>query len=215
MNPLLASIVSIIFVLCGFLAALIMLNLQGNPTDKPSNQTWRKFHKILGYLFLLIFLTMIIFMLNKVKGFGSELSARATLHMSLAFILFPLLMVKILIAHSFKRLYAHLFPLGLIILVISFTTVSISAGFFLIHSQVSISEKQRNNPETNTSGAINLLNKKCTLCHNLERVKTAGKSKEEWNKTIAKMVNYTRNPDHLSGQELTTMVNYLVSQKKK
>ena len=68
MNPLLSSIISILFILIGIITVLMMLKLQGDPKDKVSNKRLKLSHRMLGYTFLFIFLVMLFLMVKKVNG---------------------------------------------------------------------------------------------------------------------------------------------------
>ena len=213
MNPMFSSIVSVVFVMVGITAVLIMLNLQGNPIERSSNKLLRQLHRILGYLFILIFFIMIIGMIIKVKGINYEFSPRITIHVVLALILIPILIVKILIARFFKRLYPNLVLIGLLIFFLSFAMVGITAGYIFLQSpdkpetlKEVVSEPGK---KVKQERGGDILKKKCTICHTLERVNKAKKNETQWKATVDKMIEYIKNPDHLTEEEKTILINYL------
>ena len=59
-----------------------------------------------------------------------------------------------------------------------------------------------------------LLERKCSFCHNLDRVFSATKSEGEWQTTLERMIKLSGNPDYLSEREKTEVVSFLISQKK-
>ena len=220
MSPLTGSIVSLIFLALGMILVLIMLNLQGNPKERPRGLLLRKIHRFLGYLFVLTYLVILAGMILKVSGAAGEFSPRVVIHLTLALLLFPLLLIKVLIVRSYKRLYSHLVSLGLIIFFISFVMVMISAGYFLLHAnppagnaalqtteQTNISEQEK--LKKLFIEGKDILAKKCSLCHNHDRINQAKKNQQNWKNTLERMVKYSRNPQYLTKTESATLINYL------
>lgn len=222
MNLQVSSIVSLLFILSGFFTLFFMLKVQGNPKEHASNRLFTRLHRIFGYIFLVLFLVMFVFMVKKVSGFSSEFSPRVTIHFLLAIMLIPIFLVKILIARFFKRLYPNLVILGLSIFFLSFTMVGVTTGYSLMTKpaaelQPISMDKQKELQQQEVTGLdtgpiVELIHKKCTACHNLERVKKARKTKDEWQITIGKMVKYSMNPDLLTTTETASMIEFLTSE---
>jgi hypothetical protein len=188
------------------MAVFIMLNLQGNPKDRPSAKMLRWLHRIFGYLFLMIYLINLILMAKRLIGMPVEPSPRLILHITLALLLIPVFLVKISISRFFKKLYSFLIPLGLIIFFASFVMIAITAGYYLITSAEL--------PDLSKTDAKKILEQKCTICHNLDRVRKADKTEAQWTATIERMIKYTRNPDHLSQPEITSLIEHLTQQNR-
>jgi len=233
MNPQLSSIVSVLFILIGIITVLIMLKLQGNPKDKDSNKRLILSHRMLGYIFLFIFLVMLFLMVKKVSGLNYEPSPRAVIHLVLANMLIPIFLTKILIARFFKRLYPNLILLGLMIFFLSFTMVAITAGYHFLKTATDqpsesasvsairpLTHQEQNNVQkhetldSSQAAVKELIHKKCTTCHTLERIKKAKKTKSEWRTTVEKMIKYSMNPDLLTEEEINMMISYLTSGSK-
>jgi uncharacterized membrane protein len=53
-----------------------------------------------------------------------------------------------------------------------------------------------------------LLEERCTVCHMLDRVESAQKSREEWASTVARMVEYGA---ELTDAETTVLIDYLTA----
>lgn len=224
----LSSIVSIGFILMGFFTVLIMLKLHGNPKEKTPMKLLRNIHRILGYVFLVYFLLMMVFMLNRIGGGGAEFSPRVIVHMVLAVMVIPLFVTKILIARFFKRLFPNLILLGLAIFILSFTLIAITGGYNLFRGAESpsatregkspaqaISDKELNVSDQFRKTVKDLIQKKCTICHDLARVKSARNNNVEWLATVDKMIKYNINANFLNETEKTLIVSYLSSDWKK
>ena len=70
-------------------------------------------------------------------------------------------------------------------------------------------------PDSSQAAVKELIHKKCTTCHKLERIKKAQKTKSEWQTTLEKMIKYSMNPDLLTEKEINMMIPYLTSESKK
>ncbi len=57
-----------------------------------------------------------------------------------------------------------------------------------------------------------LVSKKCSVCHNLDRVYQASKKEEEWRLTVERMKSHTRDPNFLSEKETNELIQYLSGQ---
>jgi cytochrome c2 len=58
-----------------------------------------------------------------------------------------------------------------------------------------------------------LLDKKCVLCHTLDRVFQVQKSEEEWLASVERMKQYNRDPEFLSEKESKQIIDYLSSNR--
>lgn len=227
MNTLLSSIFSYVFILVGLTTVLIMLKLHGNPREKTPMKFLRNLHRILGYIFLVFFLVMMGFMLRRIGGISAEFSPRVIVHMVLAMMVIPLFIAKILIARFFKRLFPNLLLLGLAIFVLTFTLVAVTSGYNLFRGNNSLSSTmEEKSPGSQVSlqklkvseqlrvTVKELIQKKCTLCHDLKRIKGARKNRAQWLATVEKMAGYNISTDFLTGTEKTLIVSYLNSEWK-
>ena len=86
-----------------------------------------RLHRLGGYLFLALFSVMFFYMNLRVLGVRHGLPIAITVHSALAFLLVPLLLVKVLIARHHKQYAGALLALGLAIFALSFLLVSITS----------------------------------------------------------------------------------------
>jgi mono/diheme cytochrome c family protein len=214
MNPQITSIVGVFFVLIGACATVIMLELRGNPKDRQINQRLIKAHRILGYVFVVLFLIMLFLMLNKASSYQEEFSPRAILHITLGTLLTPLLIIKILIVRRFKRLGAYLFGLGVTVFLTAFALNSITAGYYFLHQSdiqyVAISEGDTIVLDENM-GRL-LVSQKCAKCHTLERVFRSFKNEEGWTKTVNRMAAI--DAPNIRDFDAKQIIHYLVKQQE-
>lgn len=109
--------------------ANVWLMLRGSRPSQSSESRARllRLHRFGGYLFLSLFAVMFFYMNLRVLGVKHGLPIAITLHSALAFLLLPLLLVKVLIARHYKQYSGTLLALGLTIFIASFLLVSITS----------------------------------------------------------------------------------------
>jgi ferredoxin-NADP reductase len=84
-------------------------------------------HRLGGYLFLALFAAMFYFMSRRVSGLTHGFSLVVVIHSALAFLLVPLLLLKIVIARRHRHHTGALLALGLAIFSVSFLLVTITS----------------------------------------------------------------------------------------
>ncbi len=110
-----------------FLAGFNVWNMLTNRgTSARSSRLWAQIHRVAGYTFIALFAIFCYFMLLRVKGQADELSPRLILHVGLALLLAPLLLVKVIVARYQKAARGLLTALGIGIFAAAFTLVSLN-----------------------------------------------------------------------------------------
>lgn len=213
MNPLFNSSLAIIFIICGIAATFIMLELRGAPKERSINANLIKLHKILGWIFITVFLFMILVMVKKVSGYNEEISSRISFHIILALSLAPLLAVKLIIARRYPRLSPNLITFGPAVLIFSVALSSVTAGYYFMHSSdlkyVSLAEFDAAILDANLGRQI--INQKCNKCHSLERVYRASKNEDEWTATINKMASL--DVPNISSFDIKQSIHFLANRE--
>lgn len=105
----------------------LMLRAFRPSQSSKSRATLLRLHRLGGYLFLSLFAVMFFYMNLRVLGVKHGLPIAITVHSALAFLLLPLLLVKVLIARHYKQYSGTLLALGLTIFIASFLLVSITS----------------------------------------------------------------------------------------
>ncbi|MCI5217987.1 MAG: hypothetical protein D3914_02030 [Candidatus Electrothrix sp. LOE2] len=204
-----------LLVVIGGVTVLIMLEMTGKVRDSPRRKGWILLHRILGYLFLVLFAAMLVFMVVKAGGFQEELPARAMIHVILALLLVPLIMIKVVIARRHAQLGTKLIMLGLAIFGLSFGLTGITAGYYALHrSDYQYAVLSDVDDEIlNVEIGQKITNRKCSKCHSLERVYQSYKSDTAWSHTIHKMAELDY--PNITNFDVKQIVGYLVQQQQK
>ncbi len=188
----------IIFVLVGATNVWLILQASASVRDAKASARLIAAHRIGGYLFIALFSVMGYFMLSRLGDVGAA-SSGTVIHLTLAMILSPLLFVKVLIARYYKSYSSLLMPIGLVIFVLSFVLIGITAGPSMVHHAA-----------IDLDLAAATMEKRCSKCHNLDRIAGARKDAPGWLATVNRMRAL---PDSgISQEDSSIIVSYLASQ---
>src|SRR4029077_13152705 len=120
-----------------------------------------------------------------------------------------------LVARYYKNQHNLLMPLGLTIFVLSFVLIASTAGPYLTRTskieRVSINSANQVHPVTiDMNLASDLMQKRCSKCHNLDRVVGARKDARGWLATVDRM---RARPDAgITQHDARLLISYLASQ---
>ena len=95
---------ALLFVFLAGFNAWIMLS--GRGASPRARRLWSQAHRAAGYTFITLFVIFLYFMLLRIRGTADVLSPRLILHMSLALVLAPLLLVNVIVVRFQKSAWA-------------------------------------------------------------------------------------------------------------
>ena len=111
-----------------FLAGFnVWIMLSGRGATPRCRKVWTQIHRVCGYLFISLFVILCYFMLLRIRS-ADELSPRIVVHLTLALILAPLLLVKVIVVRYQKSAWNVLIALGVTIFAIAFTLASMNVA---------------------------------------------------------------------------------------
>src|SRR5579872_771479 len=204
------------FVLIGGINVWLVLESWSRVKAAQASSRMLTLHRIGGYVFITIFSVMTYFMIARLRSGGADTSPIVTLHLTLALVLSPLLFIKVLIARYYKGQQNLLLPIGLTIFVLAFALVASTAGPYLVRAskieQVSIDPANLPPVTIDLNQASELMQKRCSKCHNLDRVVGARKDGPGWLATVNRM--QAMPSAGISESDVSTIVSYLTSQAR-
>jgi ferredoxin-NADP reductase len=187
----LSAALGLIFVAAGGAAVWFIFDASRIPDDASKRNRILRAHRLAGYLFVGLFCVMTWFMVLRVRDQQEELSMRSLFHVLVALVLAPLLTVKILIARRYRSFHSSLVPLGLTIFVLGFVLVSSTAGPYLFRrvtmKEISLQSIDMGRTRIDLQSSEELTQKRCSRCHNLDRVVGARKDAQAWLETVNRM----------------------------
>jgi ferredoxin-NADP reductase len=203
----------ILFVFVGAINVWLVLQASARVRDAKANSRLIAAHRIGGYLFIALFCVMGYFMVARLGDAAGGASPGTMIHLTLAMVLSPLLFVKVLVARYYKSYYSLLLPIGLVIFVLAFVLIGITAGPYFAHQtrMQTVSLAAINQPpayiDMNLAAAT--MEKRCSKCHTLDRVAGARKDARGWLATVNRMRAL---PDSgISESDSRIIVSYLAS----
>jgi len=210
MNPLAYTALALLFLVVGFSAFVIMMaRVGGWPVLPLDAENARRLHRVLGWLFVVLYLVVFVGMLYRVTQYWELWPAHVAIHVTLAFTLFVLLALKVFIPRHAPGLGKYLFGLGAAVFLCSFVLVWITAGHFLIHTTRGMPYVRANTLPENLVDprmGLDLVITKCSTCHFLRDVMIPRQT-WEWESIVNRMV--TRAAPRISPDEATQVLSYL------
>ena len=215
LTPTASIAIGLGFLLLGAINVWLVLEAWSKVTAAKASSRMITLHRIGGYLFIGLCCVMTYFMAARLRG-GADNSATVTIHLALAMILSPLLFIKVLIARYYRNQHSLLMPIGLTIFVLAFVLIASTAGPYLVRAsrveRVSIDPGHAQAVTIDLNQASDLMQKRCSKCHNLDRVVGARKDAQGWAATVERMRLITG--AGISAAEAETIVSFLASQNR-
>jgi ferredoxin-NADP reductase len=207
-------VLGLAFVLLGGINIWLVLESWSRVKAAKATAQMLALHRIGGYMFIALFCVMTYFMIARIRNEGADISPAVTLHVALAMVLSPLLFIKVLIARYYQNQHGLLMPIGLAIFVLAFVLVASTAGPYVVRvaktEEVSIDPARVPPVTIDLNQASDLMQKRCSKCHNLDRVVGARKDPQGWLATVDRM---RARPDAgISESDARLIVSYLASQ---
>jgi hypothetical protein len=189
LTPLWSTIISIAFLILGGIALYTMLSVQGR-RQPPDYRRYAAWHRVAGYLFVIVFVVMLIFMLQRVEDYWEESPARIALHVTFAVALFFLLTLKVLIPRFYPKLLKNMFVLGISVYLLAFTLVWITAGYYLVrqyHGTPYISHAELPEHILDAEIGKQLFISRCSVCHLLQDIMQP-RDAASWESVVERMI---------------------------
>jgi ferredoxin-NADP reductase/mono/diheme cytochrome c family protein len=210
----LSALLGLLFILLGVAAVCLILEASRRTHGAKTRDRIIQAHRTAGYLFIALFCAMTWFMVLKVKDVPDELPLRSMLHILLAMVLAPLLLVKVIIARYYKSSGTILIPLGITIFTLGFVLIASAAGPYLLRrvtvKDISLDAIHMGEARIDMQGSEELMQKRCARCHNLDRVVGARKDARGWLATINRMRSLPGSG--ISEPDARVILSYLISE---
>nr|HPM78301.1 hypothetical protein [bacterium] len=121
------TILAITMMVLALSAVLLAYEVLGNPKGPENKKRALWLHRLFGYLFALLFVLLFFGMVARFEH-AQVFGIAAWVHTTLALAAAALLLIKILIAHRYKKFAGNLFFLGTLLFIVAFVTVALVGG---------------------------------------------------------------------------------------
>ncbi len=197
-------------------------------------------HRLLGYLFVIIYIYIMWNMVPRLWSYQIELPARTVLHLALGILIGALLIIKLVIVRYFKHMEARLAPiLGSGLFICTFLLVALVMPFSLreaylektalgdasmIESRIGrvrdllpgagLKDEKLLAEISTKRGLITgrrILTAKCIQCHDLRTVLARPRTPRAWQQTVARMANRSTILNPITEDDQWYVIAYLVA----
>lgn len=244
MDIALSVTLGILFLITGSAAVFLMFYLWGFPYDKETRTSaappsLMRLHRILGWVYVLIYVVMMYEMVPRLWLYQVELPARTVVHLMLGMTIGVILVLKLSIIRFFRHLEEWMPALGVGLLLCTVLLSGLSIPFalreFALASSAvgggvySIENRERvarllplaglpkEAPLVELAGldalrsGRNVLVRKCVECHDLKTILIRPRSPAAWWKTVERMAVKPTFGAPMTERELWTVSAYLVA----
>lgn len=241
MGPLGNSLLCFVFLGLAIAATILMYYLWGFPFDEEkfisaAPRSLMRLHRVLGWLYVVIYLFLMWHMVPRIWTYQVELPARTVAHLIMGLTIGSLLLVKIVIVRFFKHLEGKMVPfLGTSLLVCTVVLTGLSAPFALRELYLSHSAaytpanlervgnllplagfpaetplKQLATVHGLQQGRT-LLHERCVDCHDLRLVLARPQTPESWLQTVQRMADRSEITNPITEREQWHITAYLIA----
>src|SRR5258708_2400087 len=187
----LSALIGVLFVLLAIGAVWLMFDGSRSAPQSDRARRMIRAHRVAGYLFIALFCIMTWFMILKIKDRPDELPSPSMLHALIAGVMAPLMFIKVLVARYYRNHTSILVPLGLTIFVLAFVLVTTTAGPYFLRTatvkNISLQAIDMGVAKIDLQASEALMQRRCSRCHNLDRVVGAKKDARGWLATVDHM----------------------------
>ena len=199
-----------------------------------------RLHRILGLVYVLIYLYLMYQMVPRLWAYQIELPARTVVHLSLGILIGVILITKISIVRFFKHMEAKLVPmLGVSLFLCTFLLIALTLPFSLREAYLqnqALGEDDRTEEmiqrveellpgiglddellleQLTTRQGLDagrkLMQTKCVQCHDLRTVLVRPRTPQSWKQTVARMANRSTVLAPISEEDQWFVTAYLIA----
>jgi len=109
-----------------------MFEVFGRTEKKYNIDKLRKFHRLDGKLYFILYVLIAYFCLNFIYHTKAEPSPRATFHGVFALSVLVLLLLKVSFVRIYRQFYGYVKTIGILIALLTFGMIGTSAGYYLL-----------------------------------------------------------------------------------
>jgi mono/diheme cytochrome c family protein len=233
------GLLGVAFLVVGLTAMFLMYHLWGYPFDHKTHTSaapkWAMtLHRVLGYLFGLIYVVMMWKMVPRLWQYQVEFPARTTIHIILGFTIGFLLIVKIAILRFFRHFEEWMPVLGTSIMLGTVILLGLSLPFVLqeralangatspeslarVAAMLPSASLPKEAPlaELSTDKALDsgrdVLLDKCVRCHDLKTILAKPRSPSGWWETVGRMAEKPALFAPISERDQWNVTAYLIA----
>ena len=239
------AVLGVAFFISGTLATFLMYHLWGYPYDKKTHKSSAPdylvfIHRLLGYIYLGIYVYLMIQMVPRMWNYQIELPPRTVVHLCCGMLIGAILFAKLMIVWFFKHLEGPLVPvlgtsMWLCTCLVIFLSVPFSARESYLNKQalpdsaaraeklqrvetqlreIGFSDENLLANIVSTNGlnaGREVLLEKCVMCHDLRHVLARNRTPAKWRSTVNRMAKLAATISPIDDLEQWQVTAYLIA----
>lgn len=232
------------FLVLAFATVFLMFHLWGYPFDKATRTSaappgLMRLHRVLGWLYLILYVVMMSEMVPRLWEYQVELPARTVAHLLLGILIGVVLLVKLAILRFFRHFEEWMPVLGVVLLActimlstlslpfalreFSLASAAVGGGAYSAENRERVAKllPQAELPEgapleaLATDAALragrDVLAGKCVVCHDLKTILVLPRTPAGWWKTVDRMLKKPSFSDPINELEAYQVTAYLIA----
>ncbi len=129
---MLKSILSLFMIASAFVQLFIMFELFGRDSVRYDAVTLKRFHRINGVIFVLLYFFIAYFCLDYIVSTKEEFTPRISFHAVFALSVIILLFLKISFIRFYRQFYEKVLTLGPLVALLTFGMMATSGGYYFL-----------------------------------------------------------------------------------
>ena len=239
------AIFGVAFLLLALFLTFLMYYLWGFPFNKKEHRSsaprsLMNLHRILGWVFVAIYVLLMWDMVPRLWSYQVELPARTVIHLTLGIAVGAILLIKIMIVRFFKHMESSLAPfLGTSLLLCTLMLMGLALPYSAREAYLRATAQDGENFSAERiervttflpmigfedeagletlastagleSGRVVLTNK-CTQCHDLRTILVMPRTPEAWHSTVKRMATRSTTLNPITEAEQWAVTAYLIA----
>jgi hypothetical protein len=211
-----SMLVALLLMIAGA-TVLVMIEMTGKREDGQRERK-KKIRRVLGYFLFFLFFLVVFLLLNNAGGFAypdDGVFAWGGVHIILALLLLVLVLVRLFFIKLHIQGSSKLIVLGIILFGFIFILVGVTIGYYIFTplGAGSVTEAKMGWVIGATVSDQDLMGRKCSKCHSLERIFVTYKEKKDWQQTVQRMAKLDY--PNISDADAQRITAYLVEQQQR
>ncbi|MCI5124300.1 MAG: hypothetical protein D3925_07450 [Candidatus Electrothrix sp. AR5] len=210
-----SMLVALLLVIAGA-TILVMIEMTGKKGEGHQEKK-KRVRRIFGYLLFFLFAVVVALLLNNAGGFDYQgmMSVWEAVHIVLALLLLALILIKLFLIKLHVQSSFRLILIGTSIFGFIFVLIGVTIGYYIFHPSGfrSAAEVKRRWTPRSIAADQNLMGRKCSKCHSLERVFLRSKDRKDWQQTVQRMAELDY--PYISNVDVERITDYLVEQQQR
>lgn len=166
----LKTVLSVVFLLTGLVAAWAMLKAVGAADKDSGYAKLRRLHRTFGYAFGLVLVALAVLGAEFFIEEGDRLSLRAVLHGLLAVSLLFIFLFKIVLVRFYRHFLRLVPTLGMAVLILALVVFAVSAGYYVLRAVFppETAQAAEVSPASAGDAGAALYVRHCSHCHSVD-----------------------------------------------